>query len=52
MFSFIVVFGAVVFFVVDFIGEGKAIAFYATIAFVIGSITSMICGWIGMAIAV
>ena len=25
---------------------------YAVMAFIIGSLTSMVCGWIGMAIAV
>ena len=51
---FIVVFGLVVFFLVDWLGSeaGAGIRFYATIAYVVGSITSMICGYIGMKIAV
>ena len=53
MAMFIVVFGIVVFIVVDYYGqETKAIRFYASFAFVIGSLTSMLCGWIGMSIAV
>ena len=51
---FVVGFGVVVLVVVDFFGTGGGFKpqFYAFIAFVIGSITSMVCGWIGMAIAV
>lgn len=51
---FIVFFGAVVFFLVDWLGNesGSGVRFYATIAYVIGSLTSMICGYIGMKIAV
>ena len=50
---FIVVFGAVIFVVVDYYGNAKRkITFYSTIAFVIGSLASMLCGWIGMRIAV
>lgn len=51
---FIVVFGLVVFFLVDWLGSSanSGIRFYATIAYVIGSVTSMICGYIGMKIAV
>lgn len=49
---FIVVFGAVVFFVVDFTGSTNGISVYATLSYVIGSVTSMICGYIGMKIAV
>lgn len=54
MMGFIVVFGLVVFFLVDWLGNdsGKGIRFYATIAYVVGSLTSMICGYIGMKIAV
>ena len=53
MFIFILVFGSLVFFVVDFLGnESGGVTFYATTAYVIGSITSMFCGWIGMKIAV
>lgn len=53
MLIFIVFFGTVVFFVVDLLGtEEKNIAFYATFAYVIGSLTSMACGLIGMKIAV
>ena len=51
---FVVFFGIVVFILVDWLGaEGKrGIAFYGTIAYVVGSITSMVCGYIGMKIAV
>ncbi len=50
---FVVIFSVVVFLLVDYIGhDGKSkIQFYATIAFIIGSITSMVCGFIGMSIA-
>jgi len=52
---FIVVFGVVVFGIVDYLGQLTDVRvwrFYATGAYLIGSITSMICGWIGMSIAV
>ena len=50
---FIVVFGIVVLLVVDVFGQSTVkFRFYATGAFIIGSLTSMLCGWIGMAIAV
>ena len=50
---FIVLFGALVFFIVDYPTSGESgIYFYATISYVIGSVTSMACGWIGMRIAV
>jgi H+-translocating diphosphatase len=48
---FIVFFGFIVFILVDFVGLGR-VTFYATIAYVVGSITSMFCGYIGMKIAV
>ncbi len=52
---FVVFFGAIVFVLVDWIGakeSNRGVSFYATIAFVVGSLTSMICGYIGMKIAV
>ena len=50
---FIVVFGIIVLLVVDVFGQSVTkFRFYATGAFIIGSLTSMLCGWIGMAIAV
>jgi H(+)-translocating pyrophosphatase len=54
MLIFIVFFGLLVFFLVDWVGteDGKGIRCYATIAYVVGSLTSMICGFIGMKIAV
>ena len=52
MLYFIIGFGIVIFWVVDFLGSERKFTPYATIAFVVGSITSMICGYIGMAIAV
>lgn len=48
---FIVIFSIVVFFLVDFMGTGHLV-FYATIAFIVGSFTSILCGYIGMSIAV
>lgn len=48
---FIVFFGIIVFFLVDYLGTGHLI-FYSTIAFVVGSFTSILCGYIGMSIAV
>ncbi len=50
---FIVVFGIVVLLVVDIFGQGGSgkIRFYASIAYLIGSVTSMLCGYIGMKIA-
>lgn len=50
---FIVIFGIIILLVVDIFGQ-EEIKFrcYATVAFVIGSLTSMLCGYIGMAIAV
>lgn len=53
MSTFILLFGLVVFGVVDMWGQEK-IQFrcYATISFVVGSYTSILCGFIGMRIAV
>lgn len=53
MMLFIGIFGAVVFVMVDWIGSlSGGIKLYATISFIIGSLTSMLCGFIGMKIAV
>ena len=54
MFVFVVIFGGIVLVVVDFYGKNGDFepTFYAFVAFVIGSITSMICGWVGMVIGV
>jgi len=52
---FIIVFGAIVFIIVDWLGQlsdNRSFRVYATAAYVIGSFTSMFCGWIGMTIAV
>jgi inorganic pyrophosphatase len=50
---FIVIFSIVVLLVVDIFGqETTGFRFYATAAFMIGSLTSILCGWIGMSIAV
>lgn len=49
---FVLAFSVVIFLVVDFFGRDKTFEFYATIAFVLGSITSMFCGYVGMKIAV
>ena len=50
---FVLAFGGLVFILVDWLGsEGEGFKMYACFAFLVGSITSMICGYIGMAIAV
>lgn len=49
---FIAVFSVVVFVVVDWFGHSDGIRFYGAAAFVIGSLTSMLCGYLGMRIAV
>jgi len=53
---FVVLFGVLVYVIVDVLGgkplEGTKYVPYATIAFVIGSVTSILCGYIGMKIAV
>ena len=50
---FIVVFSIVTLLVVDVFGQDEAkFRFYATGAFILGSLTSILCGYIGMAIAV
>lgn len=50
---FIVIFSVVVLVVVDIYGQDKPkFRCYATVAYVIGSVTSIICGFIGMRIAV
>lgn len=53
MLIFIVIFGIIVLIVVDIFGHSPSkFRAWATIAFIIGSLTSIVCGWIGMAIAV
>lgn len=53
MLVFIVIFGIIVLVVVDIFGHSPAkFRAYATVSFIIGSLTSILCGWIGMAIAV
>ena len=55
MLVFVVIFSVVVICAVDIWGINHLapkFRAYATIAFIIGSLTSMLCGWIGMAIAV
>ncbi len=50
---FVVFFAGVVFLFVDWLGnESSGVRGYATISYVIGSVTSMVCGYIGMKIAV
>lgn len=52
MLIFIAIFGLVVLFVVDIFGGVETSAqFYAFIAYIVGSLTSMLCGFIGMRIA-
>ena len=50
---FVVIFSVFVFLLVDYVGDGKEGKFqvYATVSFIIGSVTSMVCGFIGMSIA-
>ena len=55
MFFFVIIFSIIVCLVVDVYGnnvEGVKFRMYATTAFIIGCLTSILCGWIGMAIAV
>ena len=50
---FIGIFSVIVLVVVDIFGqESTGFRFYATASFIVGSLTSIICGWIGMSIAV
>jgi H(+)-translocating pyrophosphatase len=50
---FILIFGLVVLIVVDILGQEKmGFRCYATLSFVIGAFTSILCGYIGMRIAV
>lgn len=51
--AFILFFSFVVWFMVDNLGnESGRFSMYATVAYIIGSVTSMACGYIGMMIAV
>lgn len=53
MLIFILIFGALVFIIVDWVGERiGGVRFYGTFAYLIGALTSMLCGYIGMQIAV
>ena len=53
MLIFIGIFSVVVLIVVDIFGQqSTGVRFYATISFIIGSLASILCGWIGMRIAV
>lgn len=50
---FIVFFSLIVLFIVDIFGQEKiGFRFYATAAYIIGAATSILCGFIGMRIAV
>ena len=50
---FIVIFSGVVLVIVDFYGQEKfQFRCYATVAYIIGAVTSILCGFIGMRIAV
>ena len=50
---FIILFSVVILFLVDMLGHPeKGFKCYATLAFIIGSFTSMVCGYIGMKVAV
>lgn len=51
--AFVLAFALIVFCLVDWIGsEVGGFRFYASLAYIVGSGTSMVCGYIGMAIAV
>ena len=53
MLIFIIFFGAIICVVVDFLGNKKRnFRFYTTGSFIIGSLASILCGFIGMRIAV
>jgi inorganic pyrophosphatase len=53
MMIFIVIFSIVVLIVVDVLGQSTIkFRFFATAAFIVGSLTSIFCGYIGMTIAV
>ena len=53
MLIFIILFSIVVLTVVDIFGQQTTgFRMYATAAFIVGSLTSILCGWIGMNIAV
>ena len=53
---FVVVFSVIVFILVDYLGQtdekNRVFRVYATASYVIGAVTSIICGYIGMSIAV
>ena len=50
--AFIVLFGIVVLVLVDIFGKGETQGrAYALVAYIIGSLTSILCGYIGMTIA-
>lgn len=50
---FIFVFSLLIMFLIDFYGTDKfTLRFYTTISYIIGSFTSILCGYIGMKIAV
>jgi len=50
---FIVIFSFIVYFLVDYYGTNlNGFHCYATVAFIIGAVTSILCGFIGMKIAV
>lgn len=53
MVIFIIVFGLIVFLLVDLWGQSiGGVRFYTTFAYLVGAFTSMLCGYIGMKIAV
>ena len=53
MFIFIILFSIIILIVVDIMGSSEnKFWMYATLSFIIGSLSSMICGFIGMRIAV
>lgn len=52
MVVFIIIFSGVVFIIVDYLSsESSNISFYATASFIIGSLVSILSGFIGMRIA-
>jgi len=56
MIIFLAVFSVIVYGLVDIYGQTRGdivyYRFYSTIAYILGAVTSMICGYIGMQIAV
>jgi len=50
--AFVAIVGPLIFFLISKSSEGSTIAGFSALSFVIGAVTSMISGWIGMKVAV